>query len=263
VAELGERIVGFAGVVPVPERRGWLLEDLVRDRHAPNGTSELLVDGVMSAAGREGCDWLTLGLSPLSGNVSLPLQVARRVLSFLYDFGGLRAYKAKLRPRQWSPIFLAHPHDQSALRAVLDALAAFAGGGFVHFGLRTLLRGPEVLLRALALLLVPWTALLALAPVEPWFGLAVIKWAWVGFDVALLLGFWLALRRPSAGLYTLLASAVTLDAVLTVVQAWVWNIPRVRGALEASVVVLACSAPVLVALMLWGARRRRWSELTG
>ena len=47
VAEVDGRVVAFAGVIPVPARSGWFLEDLVRDPQAPNGTGELLVDAVM------------------------------------------------------------------------------------------------------------------------------------------------------------------------------------------------------------------------
>src|SRR4051794_35642761 len=46
VADVDGQVVAFAGVVPVPARAGWLLEDLVRDPRAPNGTGESLVDAV-------------------------------------------------------------------------------------------------------------------------------------------------------------------------------------------------------------------------
>jgi len=256
VAEIGERAVGFAGLVPVPARPGWLLEDLIRDPEAPNGTSELLVDAAMTWAASDGCDWLTLGLSPLSGAVPWPLRLIRRATRSLYDFEGVRWYKAKLKPRCWSTIFLSYPATQSASRSVLDVLAAFTGSGFVSFGLRSLLRGPQALVRVLAALLVPWTVLLMLAPAERWFGAAPIKWAWVAFDVGLLVGFWHLLRRPSTRLYTALALTVTADAILTLLQAMVWNLPRLRGPADALLVFVACAAPALVGSMLWGARRR-------
>src|SRR5690606_17355375 len=68
VAEIDERLVAFAGVVPVPARNGWFVEDLVRDPRAPNGTPELLVDAVMRWAAERGSGFLTLGLAPLAGN---------------------------------------------------------------------------------------------------------------------------------------------------------------------------------------------------
>ncbi len=152
-AELDGRIVGFAGVVPVPARGGWMLEDLVRDPRAPNGTSELLVDQVMRWAADAGARWLTLGLAPLAGDVNGVLRAVRDRSKPLYDFDGLRAYKAKLRPHAWTRIELAYPHDQSWLSSLYDVLAAFTGSGFLRFGWRTLKR-TRVAKRALVTLLV-------------------------------------------------------------------------------------------------------------
>src|SRR5690606_35736563 len=142
-------------------RRGWLFEDLLRDPEAPNGTTELLFDEAMRAAAAEGSRYVTLGLAPLAGAVPTWLGRLRRWTSALYDFDGLRAFKSKLAPSSWEPIHLAYPAGGSPNVALYDVLAAFAGGTFVGFGLRTLLRGPAVVVRALALLLVPWTVTLA------------------------------------------------------------------------------------------------------
>lgn len=139
LAEVGGRLVGFAGVVPVPAREGWFIEDLLRAPDAPNGTTELLVDAVMRWAVTTGSHWLTLGLAPLAGEVAPPLQVARRSSAFLYDFTGLHSFKAKLRPDSWAPIHLSFPPEQGAVISVIDSLAAFAGGGLLGFGLRSLL----------------------------------------------------------------------------------------------------------------------------
>jgi len=106
VAEVDGRVVAFAGVIPVPARGGWFLEDIVRDTSTPNGTSELLVDAVMRWARAAGCTWLTFGLAPLAGKLPEWLRFVRRTTSAFYDFEGLHAYKAKFRPSAWSPIFL-------------------------------------------------------------------------------------------------------------------------------------------------------------
>jgi phosphatidylglycerol lysyltransferase len=160
IAEQEGRVVGFAGLIPVPARRGWFLENLVRAPDAPNGTSELLVHAVMAWAGRDQCDWLTLGLAPLSGPLPPLLRLVRDGTRRLYDFAGLRAYKAKFRPQSWQPAFLCYPRTEHAAYAVIDALAAFAVGGFFRFGLRTLLRSRAVQgLRAFSVQLAPWTLL--------------------------------------------------------------------------------------------------------
>jgi phosphatidylglycerol lysyltransferase len=260
VAERGGHVVGVAGVVPVPARSGWFIEDLVRDPEAPNGTAELLIDGVMRWASEQHCDWLTLGLSPLAGEVSPLLRAARSSGSLLYDFKGLRSYKAKLEPEEWLPVFLSYPPTQSAWRSVLDALWAFTRTGFWSFGWRTLTRGPIVVVRALALLLVPWTLTLMLLPAQRWFAYAWLKWSWVGFDVLVAAGLFRFLYKRSTSSLTPLAVAVTLDAALTPVQAALWNLPRARGALDYVVVALACLAPLLASIVLWGARNFRLSE---
>jgi phosphatidylglycerol lysyltransferase len=260
VAELNGRMIAFAGVVPVPARSGWFIEDLVRDPDAPNGTGELLTDAVMRWAADEGCDWLTLGLAPLAGDVTGLLQAARTSTSLFYDFDGLRRYKAKLRPDSWSPIYVMYPPTQGAARTIIDMLVAFSRGGLLRFGLRTLLRGPSSVLRALAVLLVPWTALLALAPVARWFPSPQARWAWVALDVAVAAGLFRLLRHPGRALVTTLAVATTCDAVVTLLQAVRWNVPRSTGIADDLIIACACAAPAVASVALWGARRTRWRE---
>lgn len=256
VAEREGAIVGFAGVIPVPARGGWFVENLVRVPDAPNGTAELLVDAVMRWAADASYHWLTLGLAPLAGDVPGPLRFARRFSAPLYDFEGLRRYKAKLQPQAWSAIHLSYPSEQSALPSLFDALEAFTRGGFVRFGLATLLRGPTFVLRLLALALVPWTILLAVAPARFWFGTPVVKWFWVAFDVVVALGLFRLLRTRDLALMTVLAIAVTSDALLTFVEALVWNVRHMQGIGDALVVLAACAAPALASIVLWGARGR-------
>lgn len=260
VAEQDGKVVGVAGVVPVPLRGGWFIEDLVRDPAAPNGTGELLIDGVMRWAAQQGSSWLTLGLAPLAGDVSPLLRAARRSSGLLYDFSGLRSYKAKLEPEHWQPIFLSYPPTQHAWRSLIDALWAFTRTGFWSFGWRTLTRGPIALVRALAVLLVPWTLLAAAAPVDPWFPTAAVKWAWVAFDVAVVAGLSRFLYKRSTSSLTPLAVAVAADAVLTPIQAAAWNLPRARGALDYTIIALACLAPMLATIVVSGARRLRLDD---
>jgi phosphatidylglycerol lysyltransferase len=257
VAEQDGCIVGFAGVIPVPARNGWFIEDLVRDPKAPNGTSEVLVNEAMRWAAARGSAWLTLGLAPLSGELTDTLRRISRHARVLYDFAGLRAYKAKFRPDRWLPLYLCHPPSQPAWLSLLDALSAFTQGGLLRFSWRTLVRGPTVVLRALAFLLVPWTISLALVPSERWFRAASIKWAWVCFDVALALGLFRLLRRPRRALLTALALAVSADALVTTLKVLIWNVPRIQSRFDYLVLLLACAAPTLAAIVLWGARRHR------
>ncbi|HEX3851828.1 MAG TPA: hypothetical protein VHW01_12725, partial [Polyangiaceae bacterium] len=155
------------------------------------------------------------------------------------------------------PLYLCHPQGQPTWLSLFDALSAFAPGGFLRFGWRTLLRGPTVVLRVLAFLLVPWTITLALVPSERWFRAASIKWAWVCFDVALALGLFRLLRKPRRSLLTALSLAVSADALVTTLKVVIWNLPRIQRPSDYLVLLLACCAPTLAAVVLWGARRDR------
>ena len=255
VALQDERLVGFLGMIPVYGRDGWFIEDFLREPSAPNGTSELMIDGAMQAAREEGAGFVTLGLSPLAGAVEPVLRWVGRLGSTLYDFEGLRAFKAKLKPERWDPVYLAYgPRSQSWL-ALYDMLNAFARGNLLRFGLETVLRGPAVVLRLLAVLLVPWTMMLMAADAN-WFPAAWIQWAWVAFDVLVTVALVRLSARYSRRLGTVAACAVSLDALLTWLEAALYNWPRATTLLDAFVILLAMLAPSLAALILWSARRR-------
>jgi phosphatidylglycerol lysyltransferase len=257
VAEKDGRVAAFLAAVPVYARGGWLLEDLLRDPAAPNGTAELVVDFAMRSFAAEGCRYVTLGLAPLAG-ASGWLRTVREWTRALYDFEGVRAFKAKLRPHAWEPIHLAYLPGESATVALFDALAAFARGSFARFGAETLLHGPAVVVRALAALLVAWTALLARAPAV-WFPAAWAKPVWVGVDGALVVGLFALAARWRWWLGRALAAAATLDAIVTWGEAAGWNVPRARTAGDWVLTGIACAGPSLAAVILWGALgHREW-----
>jgi len=256
VAERAGKLVGFLCAIPIYARPGWFFEDFLRAPDAPNGTVELLIDAGMRAAAAEHAPYVTLGLVPLSGEIAPWLRAARRWGNSLYDFDGLRAFKAKLKPRDWEPIYLAYPRGHGFV-AMLDTLTAFARGGLLRFGLETLLRGPAIVMRVLAVLLVGWTALLALPTTAQWFPSPAWQWGWVGFDLVLA-GSLLALSyRWRAGLADLLAAAVTGDAALTLGQELFFDLARRRGVLDVVVAVIAVCAPTAAAILLWNARAHR------
>jgi len=260
LAEQDGRLVGFLTAAPIFARPGWLLQNLIRAPDAPNGTTELLVDHAMrdadSGVDGEPSPMVTLGLAPLAGQVVPALRLARSAGSVLFDFEGLRAFKARLRPTRWSPIHLVYPPEQDAIRTVLDVLEAFARGHLLSFGLRTLLRGPTVVVTLLAALLVPWTGLLIAA--EPWhFPAEWVRWSWVAFDVVLAAALFRLVLRWSDRLSRLVVAAVGADAVVTLGEVLVWNVPRIRGVTDALVSLIAVAAPSLAFVILWRARVRR------
>lgn len=253
-AEREGKIVGFLALAPVYAREGWLLEDLFRSPSAPNGTAELLVDAAMRSIAAEGSRYATLGLAPLSGRVHRWLRLARAFGASFYNFEGLRAFKSKFRPNRWEPIFLSFPKGQNAALAIYDALAAFAPQGLLRFGWETLARNPALPLRTLAFFLIPWTLALACVETRRWFPAAWVQVGWVLFDVGLLIGLFSLSARWQDWLATLLASLITLDAILTLGEVLVFNLPHAHQPLGWLVSAIAVLGPSLAALFLWKAR---------
>jgi phosphatidylglycerol lysyltransferase len=257
VAERDGTVVGFLCAIPIYARPGWFFEDFLREPGAPNGTVELLIDTAMRAAAAEQIPYVTLGLVPLSGEIHPWLRAARRWGQALYDFDGLRAFKAKLKPRAWEPMFLAYPRTRNGFVAMFDTLTAFARGGLLRFGLETLLRGPAIVMRVLAVLLLAWTAVLALPVSARWFPSPTWQGGWVAFDIVLAASLLALSYRWRAVLADVLLCAVTADAVLTLVQAITYDLPRRRGPFDLVVIAIAIGAPAIAAILLWNARGHR------
>ncbi len=137
VAERNGIPIGFLVATPVPVRNGWLIEQIVRGRAAPNGTAEILVDAAFQAAQAEGREYFTLGLSPLSHAVPKKivhpwwLDLVFQWLSAhggrFYNFRGLESFKSKFAPEVWEPIFAICNRPKLTPRAILAIAAAFGG----------------------------------------------------------------------------------------------------------------------------------------
>ena len=138
VAERGARVEAFLVLSPIPDRSGWLTEQFPHRRAAPNGTVELMMDAAIRTVADEGCEYITLGLSPLSKRADIepfdnPLWL-RVFLAWMrkhgqrfYNFDGLDRFKAKLRPKYWEPVF-AISNEPTFSRKTLWAIAqAFTG----------------------------------------------------------------------------------------------------------------------------------------
>jgi phosphatidylglycerol lysyltransferase len=137
-----ESVTGFLIATPVPDRNGWLIEQIARSPNAPNGTVELLVDAMMHAFAAEGCAYVTLGMAPLSrrANVSSdseapPRLWLRLLLSWVrahgtrfYNFEGLDAFKAKFRPDVWEPLYAISNETRFSPRTLYAIAAAFSDG---------------------------------------------------------------------------------------------------------------------------------------
>ena len=151
VAERAGAVVSYLVASPVPARCGWLIEQIVRGRGAPNGTSELLVDAAMRALAADSAEYVTLGLSPLSRHsryegpeapawLALVLRWLRAHGRRFYDFDGLDRFKSKFRPEAWEEIIAIDDRAPFSPRALWAITGAFGGESPITLFARTIAR---------------------------------------------------------------------------------------------------------------------------
>jgi len=136
VAEAKGSIVAFLVLSPIPERAGWLTEQFPHRPGAPNGTVELMMDYAFRTIASENCEYITLGLSPLSRRAKIepfdnPLWL-RVLLAWMrkhgqrfYNFDGLDRFKSKLMPEYWEPVFAISNEPEFSGRTLYAIASAF------------------------------------------------------------------------------------------------------------------------------------------
>jgi lysylphosphatidylglycerol synthetase-like protein (DUF2156 family) len=112
-ARVDGKLVGFLAASPIPARKAWYLEDVLREPGAPRGTATLLVVEALSKLKAEGVTLATLGTSPFAtdGSNYVPviehrvieraLRLTSQGLKAFYSFEGLRRFKGKFVPSWW------------------------------------------------------------------------------------------------------------------------------------------------------------------
>ena len=107
------KLVGFLAASPIPARRAWYLEDVLREPDAPQGTATLLVVEALSKLKAEGVTLATLGTSLFATDgpndvpgtehhvIERALRLASQSLKGFYNFEGLRRFKGKFVPSWW------------------------------------------------------------------------------------------------------------------------------------------------------------------
>jgi phosphatidylglycerol lysyltransferase len=112
-ARVNGKLVGFLAASPIPVRRGWYLEDVLREPDAPPGTADMLVVEALGSLRAEGALLATLGTAPLAADgpddvpkgehrlVERAMRLASRRLEPFYNFEGLRRFKGKFAPSWW------------------------------------------------------------------------------------------------------------------------------------------------------------------
>jgi len=151
-ARVNGNLVGFLAASPIPARRGWYLEDVLREPDAPQGTATLLVVEALASLKAEGAALATLGTSPLTtdGPVDVPtehrmvsraLDVASRRLGGFYNFEGLRRFKGKFVPSWWESEYALGQHGVAMPHRVGHAIVrALVPGGLTQILTRQALR---------------------------------------------------------------------------------------------------------------------------
>ncbi|HXT62689.1 MAG TPA: DUF2156 domain-containing protein [Pyrinomonadaceae bacterium] len=151
-ARLNGKLVGFLAASPIPARKGWYLEDVLRDPDAPPGTATLLVYEALHELKRQGAELATLGTSPLATDgpnnlrtehrvVARALEVTSKRLGVLYNFQGLRRFKGKFVPSWWESEYVLAPRGVAVPPRVAQAiLHALVPGGVPRLLTRQALR---------------------------------------------------------------------------------------------------------------------------
>jgi phosphatidylglycerol lysyltransferase len=139
IAVRENRVIGYLLASPAPQRKGYLLEQIVRTHDAPNGTAELLIDAAMRSLAARGSEYATLGLVALAQHAGDELAVnpfwlralvgwARAHGSRFYNFRGLESFRLKLHPEKWEPIYAISNEARFSLYTLHAIAAAFCTG---------------------------------------------------------------------------------------------------------------------------------------
>ena len=134
-AEQHGQMIAYITACPIPQGRGYLIDQIVRMPDAPNGTSELLIDAMMCRLYRRGAQFVSLGLVALSRHapkasmdaswLGVAQRLARRYGSQWYNFAGLDAFRSRLSPQRWEPLYIMFSRRLTAWDAAYGAASAF------------------------------------------------------------------------------------------------------------------------------------------
>ena len=151
-ARVNGKLVGFLAASPIPARKGWYLEDVLREPDAPQGTATLLVFETLQKLKSEGALLATLGTSPLAADgpnivparlriVARGLESASRRLGVFYNFEGLRRFKGKFAPSWWESEYVLTQRGVTIPPRVAHAVVrALAPGGLTQLLTRQAVR---------------------------------------------------------------------------------------------------------------------------
>jgi phosphatidylglycerol lysyltransferase len=128
------RLVGFLAASPIPARNGWYLEDVLRSKNAPSGTTDLLVIEVLASLKRSGAKLATLGTALMATegvadpDIHVSPQLSRAAwlvagcFSIFYNFEGVRRFKSKFAPSWWESEYVLISPNVTAPPRILSAV---------------------------------------------------------------------------------------------------------------------------------------------
>jgi phosphatidylglycerol lysyltransferase len=129
------RIAAFANIWLGAEKEELSIDLMRYLPDAPHNVMDYLFVQLMLWGKREGYQWFSLGMAPLSGLEDRALApLWNRVGAFIfrhgehfYNFQGLRQYKEKFGP-EWKPKYLASPGGLALPRILADLASLISGG---------------------------------------------------------------------------------------------------------------------------------------
>jgi len=151
-ARVNGKLVGFLAASPIPLRKGWYLEDVIREPNAPSGMATLLVAETLRKLKADGEALATLGTSPFApdGNNEVPtesrrvaraLELASSRLGAFYNFAGLRLFKGRFVPSWWESEYALHERGVAIPPRVGHAMVrALVPGGLTQLLTRQALK---------------------------------------------------------------------------------------------------------------------------
>jgi phosphatidylglycerol lysyltransferase len=135
VARRNNSIVAYLVASPIAARNGYLIEEITRAPHAPNGTSELLIDAAMRAFALRDSSYVTMGLVALAHDcfrdnprwLRTLMYIARAHANRFYNFRGLESFRAKMKPDRWEKIWFVSNETRFSIAALYAIGGAFSG----------------------------------------------------------------------------------------------------------------------------------------
>jgi lysylphosphatidylglycerol synthetase-like protein (DUF2156 family) len=128
----------FITLIPVPARRGWMLDLMRRRADASGGAMELLIARTAEYLRERGNQTFSLSLAPLASthpsdeDTAAVVRRARKFLyehfDHLYNYRSLQRFKDKFNPR-WDERFLAYPTGETTRAADPWLLRPHASAG--------------------------------------------------------------------------------------------------------------------------------------